>query len=227
MAGPACLVSSKVRADARDAAAVQREGDGHGALVAAQAQHTRRDAGSCHLTNECLAAPRHTNAALAWFWSHTWGTLQKCQPQHKATPHTVIDSPHDSRRLSAGSQVQPRCRTTGGHTLVWQAAKRALNHHALPSQPRQPLSPWMQIDDDPADRTCRCARANTMMSMPESWRRPIGGQAAEPPSALCTAACHAFALLLPRSCRSSHTLLLCARCTQHAHAVLAWRKATW
>lgn len=73
MAGAACLVSSKVRADARNAAAVQRERDGHGALVAAQAQHTRRDAGSCHLTDECLAAPRHTDTALVFLWSRTLG----------------------------------------------------------------------------------------------------------------------------------------------------------
>ncbi len=44
---------------------------------------------------------------LFFFGLAPWGTLQTCQLQHRTTPHTVIDSPHDSRRLSAGrcSQV--------------------------------------------------------------------------------------------------------------------------
>ena len=49
-----------------------------------------------------------------------------------------------------------------------------------------------------------CERENTMMSMPESWRWPIRVQVVSPPSAACTAACHAFALLLPRSCHTNH-----------------------
>lgn len=48
------LVCSKVGADEGDAAAVQGEGDGHGALVAAHAQHATRHAGRAHLTNVLL-----------------------------------------------------------------------------------------------------------------------------------------------------------------------------
>ena len=50
------LVGRKVRADEGDAAAVQGEGDSHGALVSAHSQHAARDAGGAHLARVRLRA---------------------------------------------------------------------------------------------------------------------------------------------------------------------------
>ena len=50
------LMGCKVRANAGDAAAMERKGNRDSALVPPHAQHACGDAGSCHLADECLHA---------------------------------------------------------------------------------------------------------------------------------------------------------------------------